>query len=385
MTQPLKVLHVITTTDLGGAEVQLLGLIAKSDHRQMRHHVVCLRPRGVLAAQMEQAGATLQSMDLSASPVLLPRGILALRRIIQRAEPHVINSWLYHANLLAVLANPKDGAPILWGLYNSALDPKFLSLNSRMVMRACAWLSKRPRGIMANSQEGKSYHLGEGYPASRFEVIVNGFDTERFRPDPRERQRRRQELGLGPERILLGLVGRYDPVKNHAGFLRAAAKAAGQRPELAFVSLGTEVVPSNPALAQALREPLAGRCFLLGESEEVPQWLTAMDAHVLCSFSEGFSNAIGEAMAVGLPQIVTDVGASAYLVGGCGIVIPPDDEDALVRAMVDMVDIGQAGRQAMGQKARQRIKEHFSLEHNVAQYYSLYQQMMASAPSTASY
>jgi glycosyltransferase involved in cell wall biosynthesis len=149
------------------------------------------------------------------------------------------------------------------------------------------------------------------------------------------------------------------------------------RPELAFLALGMDVTPRNPALAAALRPPLVEHCFLLGESDEVPLWLAAMDAHVLSSFSEGLSNAIGEAMAAGLPQIATAVGDNTIMVGDCGIIIPPADDDALVKAMLQIVDMGASGRERLGQKARQRIKDHFSPANNVQNYYEKYKQMIA--------
>ena len=379
MSRPLKILHVTTTTDRGGAEVQLLEFITHSSPDQMVHHVVCLRPLGVLAARMEQAGATVESLNLSSNPAMLLKGLWGLRRIIKLFQPTVINSWLYHANLLALLAKPFPPPPLLWGVHNSGIDPNYLKYNTRLLMSACAKLSSWPKGIVTNSEKGRTYHVNAGYPLAGFEVILNGFDTDRFRPDLQERTRLRNKLGLTPERVLLGMVSRFDPVKNHAGFLRAAARAVALRPELAFVALGTDVTPQNPALSLALQSPLKDHCFLLGESDEIPNWLTAMDAHVLNSFSEGLSNAVGEAMAAGLPQISTAVGDNTIMIGDCGIIIPPADEDALVKAMLEIVDMGAAGREQLGQKARQRIKDHFSPASNVQNYYKIYKQLIANS------
>lgn len=380
MHEPLKVLHVITTTDRGGAEAQLLRLISHSPTLKLSHHVVCLRPRGVLADEIETAGSTLECLDLSPQPSRLWGGMRRLQACLEHMQPDIIQSWLYHANLLALLAKPADGPPLLWSLHSSKLGSESLGRYTRLVMYACRRLSKRPQAIMANSEEGRRYHQDQGYPSGHFHVIPNGFDPDIFKPDQPERAKRRVELGLNDDRVLVGLVARFDPVKNLPGFLKAAALARAQRPQLAFLLLGSGVIEDNPALASALSPPLRGHCFLLGESNQVPAWLAAMDVHASFSNSEGFSNAIGEAMAAGLPQIVSDVGDSALLNGECGEVIPAGDEAALAKAMVSMVDLGAEGRASLGALARQRIKDHFSLANNVAAYYDLYRQICTQRP-----
>ncbi len=367
---PLRVCHVITTTERGGAETQLLRLVEALGPPQYQHQVVCLRPEGELAAPLRAAGAEVRALNLRPSLGALRGGARALRRIVAQSHPHLVQTWLYHADLLGALA--VWDRPLVWGLRNSDLDLSRHAWTTRAVARACALLSWRPRVIVANSQAGALLHQSLGYPAKKMLIIPNGFDCERYRPDQAQRARRRAELGLSDDILLVGMVARLDPAKDHAGFLDAARVLAGRLPRARFLLIGKGVTADNPALAGCAAPPLAGRFFLLGPRQDVPGWLNALDLYLQSSLSEGMPNALGEAMASGVPCVATDAGDTRILLGDCGLVTPIGQPYALAEAAALVLDLPAALRAGLGAEARERVRKHFSLESMARAFARLY-------------
>lgn len=361
-------LHVITTTEVGGAETQLLRLVRALPG--WRHAVVGLGPAGALAPELAAAGADVRSLNLRPGPAALVAGAWSLSRLLRELRPTLVQSWMYHADLLATLAAPLAGSPpVFWGVRCSDMDLSLYSAGTRLVVRACAALSRRPAAIAANSAAGAEYHAGLGYPRAKIRVIPNGFDTERFAPDQTARAAARGELGIPDDAPVIGLCARLDPMKDQPGFLAAAAILAGRLPEARFILLGQGVEPGAPGLEAAGAPPLAGRCHLLGRRPDPEHWYNAMDLHVSASaFGEGLSNAVGEAMACGVPGVVTDVGDSAALLGEAGRSAPPREPRALAEAMAQVLGVPAEQRAALGRAARQRIQRDYSLAAMAARY-----------------
>ncbi|MGD8562317.1 MAG: glycosyltransferase [Desulfarculaceae bacterium] len=378
MPEPLHLCHVITSTRMGGAETQLLGFIAHTQPQGVKNLVVSLEPKGSLAPTMEAAGAQVQTLDLRPGMGALVQG-LGLRRlgaILEEHRPRLIQTWMYHADLLGLLASSRTGKPpVVWGLRCSDLD---LSLFTRLVVRTCARLSRRPAAVVANSRAGLTHHQGLGYAPERMRVIPNGFDTKRLRPDPEARAQVRAELGLGEDDLLVGQVANFKPVKDPLGFVTAAALSARETPQAHFMLIGQGMTPANPGLALCRQPPLAGRIHLLGLRDDVPRLLAALDLFVLSSRSEGFPNVVAEAMAAGLPVVATDAGDCRELLGPAGEVVPPGDPQALSRAMGRLLALAPDERKALGAAARQRIEDHYSLRAMAEAYLSLYEEALGS-------
>ncbi|MCB2226134.1 MAG: glycosyltransferase [Desulfarculaceae bacterium] len=375
---PHRILHAITTTMVGGAEIQLVRLVAASDPEHFSHTVVGLGPEGPMAEQMRQAGAEVISLGLEPKPVALLEGVRRLRAIMQDTRPELVQGWMYHANLMALMAARLSGrAPVTWGVFCSNMELAEYRATTRVLVKACAAASRWPVAIVSNSHVGVNFHAAQGYPRKSMLVIPNGFDTEGYRPDPAARAEVRAELGLGEEHLLIGKVARFDPMKDHASLFRAFREVLEQFPNARLVTLGLNMEPGNPALKEALEPPLAGRVILAGRHTGIPRWLEAMDLHVSSSaFGEGMSNAVSEAMACGVPNVVTDVGDSGRLVGETGLVVPPRDSAALAEAIKQVLAMSPDERRALGLSARRRIKEHFSLAAMARAYENLYHRFL---------
>jgi len=204
-------------------------------------------------------------------------------------------------------------------------------------------------------------------------VIPNGFDLSRFVPDQRMRHEVRAELGLTPDAPLIGMVGRYDPIKNHTGFIQAAKRIRQQVPAAHFVLVGMGVDAANPELSAALATAgLGGAVHMLGLRQDIPRLMAALDVLALPSHGEAFPNVLGEAMACGVPCVTTDVGDAAYIVGPSGQVVPVGEMEALADKVVQLLSLEPAAMEQLRQQARARISELFEIGGVVSQYERLY-------------
>ncbi len=210
-----------------------------------------------------------------------------------------------------------------------------------------------------------------GYPSNKFTVIPNGFNLEQFAPSQTARQSVCQELDIPKSTMIIGMVARFHPQKDYRTFLRAAQKLIEKVPSVQFVLIGSQVDDNNQELSAWISEMgLGHHVQLLGIRKDIPRLMASFDVFTLSSaFGEGFPNVVGEAMACGVPCVVTDVGDSALLVGKTGIIVPPMDFEQMCAAWFQIFSFKQKKRKDMGSLARARIKKNFSLP-DIAQAYS---------------
>ncbi|HEV3049245.1 MAG TPA: glycosyltransferase [Longimicrobium sp.] len=370
----MRVLHLITDLMTGGAEMMLYKLVSRFDRDRFETSIVSLRGRGTLGARIEAEGVPVRPMGMSDAGSGTA-GLVRLLGEVRRFRPDIIQGWMPHGNLFAALAGTAaPRARVLWNVRCSIDDLAKEKAVTRVVIRAGALGTARVRRIIYNSRAAAEQHEALGYPASKRCLLPNGFDCDRFRPSPETRRAVRAELGLAESDVVIGMVARFHPMKGHETFFRAAGALAARHPSLRFVLAGRGVVPGDPALAAFIRDnALEGRVRLLGEREDTFRIYPALDIVALASlWGEGFPNVVGEAMACGVPCVVTDVGDSAWVVGGHGLVVPPDTPDALAAGWATLIEAGSEGRARLGALARERVVEHFSLQRVVAQYEDLY-------------
>jgi glycosyltransferase involved in cell wall biosynthesis len=278
-------------------------------------------------------------------------------------KPAIVQSWMYHADLAATLAlywsGRRQSTRLIWGLRCSDMDTSHYGVRLRAVIWACALLSGRPNAIVSNSTAGRDFHISMGYPPSQFVIIPNGIDVDRFRPSPAARHRFRAELGLASDERVVAHVARVDPMKDHRCFFDSLDLLPQTRALL--IGQGTEHLPPHP------------RILRLGRRDDVPALLNAADVIVSSSaFGEGFSNAIAEGMASGLPAVATDTGDARQLVGETGVVVPPRDPRALAAGIASIFSAGGDAVRVRGLMARRRVEDLFSLHHAVGAFRKLY-------------
>ncbi|HEY9271117.1 glycosyltransferase family 4 protein, partial [Achromobacter sp.] len=332
----LRVLHIITGLGQGGAESVLFRL-ATYPEADVEHVVVSLTDEGIYGARLRAAGIAVHALGMKRGRVSLG-GFMALRSLIVAARPDAVQTWMYHADLIGGLAARLAGVrAIVWGIRNSGEHLERSSRSARMVLRACALLSGRiPKAIVCAAQKSAERHADKGYARERMVVIANGYDLSRYAPDGEARVRVRAQWGLPEDVPAIGCVARWDPLKDHANLLRAVAALVrdGRDAGLRCVLIGRGMDTDNAELAALIdRLGLRDRVVLAGPSDDVPGAMNGLDLHVLSSCAEGFPNVVAEAMACGVYCVVTDVGDAAFIVGDTGVVVPPEQSEALARGI----------------------------------------------------
>jgi glycosyltransferase involved in cell wall biosynthesis len=367
-----RLLFISTGLGVGGAEISLLNILQHLDRNRFEPHVISLTGPGEVGTRIRAIGVPTIELNFGRRPLT---SFLSLVRAIRRLRPDVVQTWMYHADLLGGLAARLAGVyRVSWGIRNSDLDPGVGGNSTITVRRICALLSRwLPRTIVSCSRVAADIHRNLGYRADRMVVIGNGFDLSQFRPDPAQRLAVRTELGLPGHAPLVIHVGRYHPHKNHQGLVRAAALVHRKHPDAHFVLVGPEVTEQNPTLsADVAAAGLTCVVHCLGLRGDIARLMAASDLLVLSSSSEAFPRVLGEAMACGVPCVSTDVGDSRVIVGDCGRVVSPHDDEALAAAVDELLSLPASQREALGRQARERVLEHFDIRDIARRYQELY-------------
>ena len=364
---PKTILFLARSLDRGGAERQLVVLAKGLASRGHAVSVAVFFGGGVYETELDEAGVCVLNLGKTGRWDILPF-LNRLVHLLRKKHPTVLHSYLGIPNILATVLKPLlPGTRIVWGVRASNVDLSRYDWLSRLAYALERRLARFADLIIANSHAGATYAVTHGFPAQRVVVIPNGIDTERFRFNPQGRERLRAEWRVREDALLIGLVARIDPMKDHATFLQAANLLAAQYPKLRFVCVGNGAPDYSEHLKQiAIALGLGERMIWAGALDDMAAVYSALD--IFCSssaYGEGFSNTIGEAMACDVPCVVTDVGDSALIVGATGRVVPPGDHSALAAAIGHLIDLSPEERRELGEACRARIVSEFGINRLV--------------------
>ncbi len=367
---PLTVVHIISGLGQGGAETVLYRLVtAPTQHN--RNIVISLGDADVFGPKLELAGVPLHCLKMK-GPLAFVSGLFRLRRLLKQLSPDVVQTWMYHSDLVGgIMARLAGVKNVVWCIRNSGENLHRSSLKSRVVAWTCARLSRWvPRKIVSCAENAARRHKQWGYDASKFKVIPNGYDFSHWHADAEIRASVREELGVSEHTMLIGAIARWNPLKDHTNLLGALAQVVKRYPEVQCVLVGQGLDHTNTALMEIIERFGLGRnVILLGRRDDVPRIMTALDVHVLSSNAEGFPNVVCEAMATEVACVVTDVGDAALIVGEQGVVVPPRNAGALAQGVLSVLDElhGPADVERR-RKGRERVVRLFSLSSMVSNY-----------------
>lgn len=375
--KPIRIVHLITELNTGGAEQMLYKLATRMNRKAFSPLVVSMTDRGPIGEKLASEGIPVLQLGMRLGRPN-PSGLLKLCRLLRRQAPDVLQTWLYHADLLGFIAGKASSVKrIVWGIRCSDMDLRNYSPLTALTVWLSAKVSSLPDAIVVNSEKGKQVHEKRGYSPRRMSVIPNGFDIERFRPDETAREWLLTQLGLSSETRLIGFVARFDPMKDHETFFRAASVLAAKEDSAHFVLAGDGMVSSNAEVSVLMDPKIRDKVHLLGRREDIPRLLAALDIATSASaYGEGFSNAVGEAMACSVPCVVTDVGDAAQIVDGTGEVVPPRSPELLCEAWKRLLDMGLEERRRLGAQARARVTDNFEIGHVVRRFEDFYRGLL---------
>lgn len=374
-TNRKRIVFVITGLSTGGAQMMLYKLLTLINRERFEPVVISLMDKDKLGDRIQALNIPVYAINMQQRPIIF--AIKDFIFTVRQLEPDLLQGWMAHGNLAAQLAAiflPQN-VSVLWNIRHLVLTKVDAKNRTLLLIKLLAYLSSLPVKIIYNSQLGAIQHEKIGYCNYKTAVIPNGFDLQTFFPSFTSYNEVRAELKLTTDTFIIGLFGRFDPMKDHANFLQAAKLLLNLYPQAHFILVGTEVTSTNKSLTQLIHSlNVLERVHLLGERQDIPRLTAALDIATSASFSEGFANVIGEAMACGVPCVVTDVGESAWIVGDTGKVVKPKDPQALCNAWIELIEMKTEARLNLGKKARQRVEENYALYTIVKQYEKLYEQ-----------
>ena len=361
--RPFRLLFLIRSLNYGGAERQLVALAKGLWSREQSLAIATFYPGGAFSKDLELVGVPVVSLEKRSRWGIF-RFLWRLFRLVRTTQPQILHGYLGTANILTVLLKPFcPETKIVWAVRASNMDLNRYGWLDRLLYWIESRLSRLADVIIVNSYAGLEYAVDHGFPRGKMVVIHNGIDAQRFLPNQESRRRMRELLGIKEGEQVIGLVGRLDPIKGHETFLKAAAALSGEQQGVRFICVGNGPEMYKRALIVLSEELGLGNKLIWLDATDSPESIyNAFDIATSTSYGEGFPNVIGEAMACGIPCVVTDVGDAKRIVGDTGYVVDPGNPPALVSAWQLALDAGAVEKTSRSQRARERVIEHFSLE-----------------------
>ncbi|AUW57376.1 glycosyl transferase family 1 [Sphingobium sp. SCG-1] len=371
----VKVLHVITGLNVGGAEAMLARLL---DHERsrggVRAQVATLMPQGVVGRQMAASGVVVHQLGMRGLISAVPAA-LRLARLIGKERPDVVVAWMHHAQLASTLAVllAQTRTPVVWNVRHSLGGFEREKWLTRLILKLQVRISRMPTAIIYNSRAAAAQYSALGFAPVREHVIPNGLIVPPAQSRTAASETVRSLFGIPPHAIVIGMIARAHPMKDVGTLLCAFSKvqAAGVAAHLLLVGEGMDHLDRGEA--QLLAALPKGSWTISGHRTDVGEWLAGIDTLALSSaWGEGFPNIVGEAMAQGVPCVGTDVGDTGWIIGTTGRTVPPRNPAALAEALIELARMEPEERMALGEAARRRVEEHFTLDHVAVRYGELY-------------
>ena len=368
----LRILHLITRLPVGGAERLLVDVVRGLDRSRFESIVCCIQDRGELAAELEASGIAVHCLERMRSKRFDWRAVGDLARLMREQRIDVVHSHLYHANLYGRLAAWRAGIPSVASVHNTYTRRKFhREFLNRLLSRGSA------RVVAVSEDVRRDLIRYDGIAEEKITVIHNGIDVGRVQTAV-TRQEARARLGIDGDPIVLGCVARLEEQKGHRFLLEALAllnAPPGGAPRFRAVLAGDGRLRADLE-NRAAALGVAPCTMFLGTRHDIPEILKALDICVMPSLWEGLSVAMLEAMAAGLPLVISDVSGVSQVVGNneYGLKVPVGDVNELARTLLALADAPEQ-RAALGAAARQRVLAKFSAQAMLAELSRLYEEV----------
>lgn len=365
----MRIVYVLTSLGMGGAERQVLTLASRMAQRGHAVALVVLRPR---LNEEWPTRLPVVHLDMRKSPRSVLASLVQGRRFLREFRPDLVHSHSFHANMIARMLSMLVRGPVVLSTVHNVYEGGW----TRMLgYRLTDGLSRRTTAVSAVAAD--RFVRLKAVPQAKMAVVTNGIDTVEYAPDAARRRVTRAAMGVGEEFAWLA-AGRIAPAKDYPNLLRAfagvRARCGSARLWIAGEGSGAEY---EKVRALAAELGLGDAVEWLGLRRDMAALLDAVDGFVLGSAWEGMPLAVGEAMAMEKPVVATDAGGVRELVGDAGMVVPARDAGALAAAMDAMMRRSAGDRRSLGRAARERIESRFSMTARADEWEGLYRELIA--------
>lgn len=379
----MRVVHVVTSTGIGGAQVMLHRYLRHLGPEARDHVVVSLMPGGRIGELISDLGVEVHDVGLASIGSLAP-GLARLRKLVADLAPDVVHGWMYHGCLAASLAVAgRAQPPLIWGIHHSLADPSTESRALRAILWTMPTLARRVSAITYCGGTIALQHEQVGFPRKLSEIIANGIDTESFVPDGTAKRHLISALGIPEGRQVIGTAIRYHPMKDPGTLIRAAERLVDEGRDIQVLFLG-EGHAGGPTEALARNSRIFDRVSLMPAQSDIRKIVAGFDVFALSSaWGEAFPLAVGEAMSCGVPVACTHVGDLDWLTGEPDKLTEPRDDRALAERIGEILDQPPAAREAMGLAYRQRILGNFGMDAYASAHDALYRRACGQVPAVA--
>ncbi|MES3016270.1 MAG: glycosyltransferase [Bacteroidota bacterium] len=370
-----SILHIITGLEDGGAEAVLYRLITNDS--SCKHTVISLMGPGKYGPLLAQKGFTVYSLNMRKGHVTRT-GLTFIWECLQNNKYDILQTWMYHADLVGGIIGRFAGiTQIYWCIHNSTLVRGQTHWKTLMVTKLCAALSYVvPKKIISCAQRAIEANVSQGYAASKFCLVPNGYDLSLFKPDIFKRKTLREKWQIGDSAFLIGIVARFDPQKDILNLIKALGLVKKRGIDFHLMMVGVGMESSNEELRGWINSSeIEERVILLGQQDNIPEIMNGLDLLTLSSkYGEAFPNVLCEAMACGTPCIATNVGDVSVIISDYGWVVPPESPDLLANAIIQASDEwkDQLLWASKKEEARRHIEENFSIQTMVASYHKVW-------------
>lgn len=363
----MKIIHIITGLNKGGAEKIMCDLAIENSKKGMDVYVVSLMGKGFWGEFLTSKGINLTTLDMPRGGITL-KGLKNLYLLIKKIQPDVVQNWMYHANLIGgSIAKLAGVHSIFWGIHHANFDKKHNSRKTLAIIKISALLSRWiPTKIICCSVNSTHLHISSGFDSKKFASIANGYSTNAFKPNKKDRIRIHEELNIPGNRFLIGMVARYDPQKDHENLFKCIQILKKTNNNFICLLAGQGMSPENGELISSINSyGIMESIKLLGPRNDIKDVMNALDLHILSSLGEAFPNVLAEAMLCETPCLTTDVGDARLIVGSHGWVVPSKDSCALSSAVLEAFSMSH-DQPEQWDKLKKQCREHiianFSLE-----------------------
>jgi glycosyltransferase involved in cell wall biosynthesis len=371
----IRILHVVSSAAVAASLQQslLMPVLTRLPKQRVKTQVICLAPNAVPAAVLRQSGVPVHDVALSRKRFSFG-GFGELTQAAKGFRPDVIHAWGYTAQIFANLLRKRLDRKIkvVWTVANTTPLPRGAGMIDRQKVKYAAKAALTADRIVYASESGSAQHRRAGFP-DEYLTIPPGIDATRFKPDPAARQKIREQLQLGPDSFVIGMVAPFQPEFDHATFLKAVGELIKANPHICVVLAGHGVQKGNaPLMALVGGGALGTRVQLLGEWSDLASLFNACDVVCSSALNDGARMSLVAAMLCGVPCVATGMGAQGEVIGHHGVAIESGSAPAFVKGIQRVLQLTPEKRAAMAQGARKHALTHYVHVKSLQRYLQLY-------------